>query len=775
VPLRFLRPVTALVTAGTAAVAIGLSAVPASADQVQSGEWWLGSLSVTEAWAASQGAGVTVAVLSDGVNGSQADLTGAVTTAPAIPGAPVASGQFFGQQGTAIASLIAGRGHGQGGGSGIIGVAPEASILSVPVTLPADDAQLGLPAVAGAIPAAIAAGIKYAVDHGASVIDLPVDPGQPGSAGVGWETAAAAGGSAAELSAVSYALAHNVVLVAPAGDDAVAGDAPNYPAAYPGVIAVGAFDSAFDKAAWSSRQSYVTLTAAGAGVVAAANNGSYQTMNSTSAASAVVAGVVALIKARYPGLSVANVRKALISTTMYARPGNQAGGSGYGAVDAVKALAAAGLLATSAVARAGASAQPPIVPSPAAAGIGRQSMGAQLLRAGEISAALLALLLLATIGYALTGRRRRRGGLQAVTAQWVTGQAQSRYPHQGHTEADRVLEFFAAPLPAPGQAAGQLSGPRPAIAAVPGTPESGDGVFPGSEPAGDTGRWIPYGPASRAISRRPAVAGTPPWEPAAPPDSDLPWTAGPGRLTVAGQVVASGYPPAEAATPDTEHTEAVPAATSWQSDWPSAPRLTGAARPGLDDRTDWTSQPVRHDEAGQAEAQNHLSRPDWSRPYGSRPDWAQPDWSEPDWSKPDRAQSGLGIGAAGGESSVAAASPAAQHDRLDSAGWSRTDADAASSGQHRSGLPIRQPRLVTPGLSPSGSLWESAAGGGSLWERADRSPTGDQAPASETSERPIFVWDPGQAVADGTAGQPGDLANPQDERVLPRRPEHPEY
>ena len=66
------------------------------------------------------------------------------------------------------------------------------------------------------------------------------------------------------------------MLVAPAGDDETAGDAPNYPAAYHGVIAVGAFDSAFNKAAWSSHQSYVTLTAAGAGVLAAASAGGYR-------------------------------------------------------------------------------------------------------------------------------------------------------------------------------------------------------------------------------------------------------------------------------------------------------------------------------------------------------------------------------------------------------------------------------------------------------------------------------------------------------------------
>ncbi len=120
-------------------------------------------------------------------------------------------------------------------------MAPLARILSVPVTLPADDPELSQTAVAAAIPAAIAAGIRYAVHHGATVIDLPIDPGQPGITGSGG-AAAAAGDSAAEQSAIAYALQHNVVLVAPAGDDGAATDAPNYPAAYHGVIAVGAFN-----------------------------------------------------------------------------------------------------------------------------------------------------------------------------------------------------------------------------------------------------------------------------------------------------------------------------------------------------------------------------------------------------------------------------------------------------------------------------------------------------------------------------------------------------
>ena len=85
-----------------------------------------------------------------------------------------------------------------------------------------------------------------------------------------------------------------------------------------------------------------------------------------------------------------------------------------------------------------------------------------------------------------------------MTTQWVATHPQSRYPHQTHADVDRMLEYFAAPLAAPGQAGGLAAGPRPAIAALTSGPASADrDMFIGNEPAGDGGRWIPHGPASR--------------------------------------------------------------------------------------------------------------------------------------------------------------------------------------------------------------------------------------------------------------------------------------
>ena len=159
----------AAVAAGLAATCIGVAAAPAFADTVRNEEWWLTSLHVTKAWLSSRGAGVTVAVLDTGVDATQPDLAGSVTTGKDYTNSGrTAGGPFWGGHGTAVASLIAGHGHGPHHADGIMGVAPLAKILSVRVTLENKDPLLANPTVVAALPDAIARGINYAVRHGAS-------------------------------------------------------------------------------------------------------------------------------------------------------------------------------------------------------------------------------------------------------------------------------------------------------------------------------------------------------------------------------------------------------------------------------------------------------------------------------------------------------------------------------------------------------------------------------------------------------------------------------
>ncbi len=273
---------------------------------VQAREWWLSGLGVKKSWKLTEGAGVTVAVLGTGV-ASQPDLAGSVLTGPDYTGSGrTPGGPFWGVDGTAAAAIIAGHGHGTGGEAGLLGVAPAARILSVRVSLESGDPLRSDQAVTGRLPEATADGIIYAVRHGARIIDLPLDPSSAGQPGT---TPAAA--QAAERAAVNYAVDQGTVLVAPAGDDGQVPGPAAYPAAYPGVVAVGAVGRDGQVAGFSARHGYVALTAPGVDLVAASPDGGYPQISSTSSASAIVAGVAALVWSRFPQLTAAQVRQSL--------------------------------------------------------------------------------------------------------------------------------------------------------------------------------------------------------------------------------------------------------------------------------------------------------------------------------------------------------------------------------------------------------------------------------------------------------------------------------
>jgi len=342
---RFLRAALPCVTALAAVLAFSL---PANAQSMPSrgSQWWLTALNVPKAWqdAPGQGIGVTVAVLSTGVDPTHPDLAGDVSTGPDFSDSGRTPGnQFWGTEGTAVASLIAGHGHGSGGESGITGIAPRAKILSVPVTLEYDDPLNSDTAITAKLPGAIADGIRYAVAHGAQVIALPLDPMTFGAAvtGTGTREATAAGdGSQAERQAVSYALAHNVVLVAPAGDNGASTNDLNYPAAYPGVVAVGATQKSGGLASFTNTRSYVAVTAPGDTLPVTAPGGGYGTLSSSDMSSALTAGVAALIRSRFPRLSVAQTTRALeTGTTPVSAP--PLPGDGHGEINAANALKAA--------------------------------------------------------------------------------------------------------------------------------------------------------------------------------------------------------------------------------------------------------------------------------------------------------------------------------------------------------------------------------------------------------------------------------------------------
>jgi len=527
----------AIAAIGLAFAWTALGSVPALAGQARQQEWWLARLHVTQAWQTTRGAGVTVALLDTGVDPGQADLSGSVITGQDFTNSHENQGSpFFGNHGTAMASLIAAHGHGPGNGAGIMGVAPDARLLSVRVTLDGSDPLLFDSAITSALPDEIAAGIRYAVSNGAQVIDLPLDPGQTPSDLIA-PTAAPAprpspspaatpppDGTPAERAAVAYALSQGVVLVAPAGDNGNGTDATNFPAAYPGVISVGAFDSNIIKAPFSSHQSYVTLTAAGVGMIAGLPRNTYAPVSSTSAASAVVTGIVALIKSKFPELTPAQVTSALIRGTAVRPSGGTAGGSGHGAVDAAQALAAATAIAAPSLHRAGdgavSSSQLPAAPS--ASPLAGENLRPKLERDAIISLAVLVVLLLPITVY--WGLKRRRKRARALARSEHEQAARASFAQHGDGTADMMREYFATLPGQPGHG-GSRSAAGPSLP---------PGAVLGGSPADEarrTGFQIPRSPLTpitRAGPQRPPrVSGSPPWEPAAKPEGELPWTNSP--------------------------------------------------------------------------------------------------------------------------------------------------------------------------------------------------------------------------------------------------------
>jgi subtilisin family serine protease len=331
----------ALSAGGLLATALaGLPPPPAELAMVRPAEMTvLQQVNVPRAWDISKGGGVTVAVLDSGVDTTAPDLTGKVTVGPDyVAGVDPPGYKPPLNHGTYIASLIAGHGQGLGRAQGVVGVAPQAKVLSVRVipddTEPGVDAYNTRPAYADAI----GKGIYYAVRHHAGVINMSLGSNQP---------------TAYLRTAVAYALTHKVVVVAAAGNNGTFHDfAPYiYPASYPGVVAVAAVNVSGARADFSEQNASVVVSAPGVAVLGAGPGGEYIDADGTSPAAALVSGVAALIRSRYPTLSPVLVEQALINSATRRPPGGYSVEVGFGEVDAAAALTAAGTLAAQSPAR----------------------------------------------------------------------------------------------------------------------------------------------------------------------------------------------------------------------------------------------------------------------------------------------------------------------------------------------------------------------------------------------------------------------------------------
>ena len=316
-------------------------AASARADSIRDNQGWvLGMLNAEAAWSVTRGAGVTVAVIDSGVDPNVTDLAGSVVTGPDYTGVTTSdTSPEWGVHGTWMASLIAGHGHDAGAVDGVMGVAPESRILSIRVIPDRGDPHYSRyeREQETRIQQSLADAIRFAVSHGAQVISMSIGYSAP---------------SGTVKLALQDAFDHGVVVIASAGnsgDQSGSGrstEAPeSFPANYPGVISVGAVKQSGVVAVFSSENLSVQVAAPGVQVPAQGRYNQYWWVSGTSPACALVAGVAALIKAKYPKLAPELVARALKTTTTSRPARGYDSQVGFGIVDAAAALAKAGKLA----------------------------------------------------------------------------------------------------------------------------------------------------------------------------------------------------------------------------------------------------------------------------------------------------------------------------------------------------------------------------------------------------------------------------------------------
>jgi subtilisin family serine protease len=302
--VRLLRSSAAVASAGREVLAHAQDTTPNDSEwPLQAG---LRVVGLPRVWDTSRGsARIVVAVVDTGVDPGQPDLKGALVGGANLidPAAPPRDDHGHG---TAVAGVVAARTN---NGQGMAGVCWFCLVMPVKV----------LDSRGSGDDTRIAAGIVWAADHGARVINLSL--GGPGST--------------PELeAALAYAAHKGAITVAAAGNSGTT--VPFYPAADVNALSVAATTTADRAYTWSNYGSWVDVAAPGCNV-APALGGGYGTFCGTSSATPIVSGLAALALSTKPSATPVELRQA-IERAAAPLPGFVQ----FGRVDAPEALVALG-------------------------------------------------------------------------------------------------------------------------------------------------------------------------------------------------------------------------------------------------------------------------------------------------------------------------------------------------------------------------------------------------------------------------------------------------
>jgi hypothetical protein len=301
-------------------------------------QWGPDKIDAPAAWNVTTGsASVVVAVLDSGVDVDHPDLVGQLWVNPGevagngldddgngkvddvngwrfnhIGSTPYESNDIDDEygHGTHVSGIVGAAGN---NGLGVAGVAWESPIMTVRV----------LDAAGNGWYSDVAAGVVYAVDNGAQVINLSL--GGPDD-------------DALLRDAIGYAHAHGVLVAAAAGNGSSGDYDVLYPAAYDTPVAVAASTPSDYRASFSRYGPQVDLTAPGQTIYSTGMGGSYYYSSGTSMATPHVSGLAALIWSWQPTMTITQVTQLMIDTAVDLGSPGWDQYTGWGRIDARRAL-----------------------------------------------------------------------------------------------------------------------------------------------------------------------------------------------------------------------------------------------------------------------------------------------------------------------------------------------------------------------------------------------------------------------------------------------------
>ncbi len=304
-------------------------------DPYYNAQWHLPQVQSDAAWNINRGQGVIVAVVDTGVSrGDDLNCRTFVSPYDAITNATgEAAAADRNGHGTHVAGTI---GQCTNNNRGVAGMAPDVKLM--PVRALGDDGDGSM--------SDIAAGINWAANHGADVINLSLESECNGDT---WPSCS----TPIVNDAITNAVNHDVVIIAASGNEN--NSVPGFPANHPEVIAVAAVDYNEQRAYYSNKGAVLDISAPGGDTNQDANHDGYgdgvlqQTFHGglwdyyffqgTSMAAPHVAGAAALLRSYVPGANRNQIRDALIHTAKDLGGPGRDNLYGYGLLQTADALA----------------------------------------------------------------------------------------------------------------------------------------------------------------------------------------------------------------------------------------------------------------------------------------------------------------------------------------------------------------------------------------------------------------------------------------------------